>query len=156
LHPSPDGHVEAGDAAGDLIEPGELGGAVGNLLRRRLGNHVVAGRRRRVERRHGRTRLALPRRQRGERWLILIRGPRRRQRPRLDSADAATGVARRRLRRRGRAHLLAAARYAARARHVVLRRGGGLPKIAAEWIELRHGHRRTRRNGGGDQKEFQE
>src|SRR5262249_1997038 len=43
LHGLADGGIEVDDAAGDLVEAGEQRALVGDLLRRRLRDHLIAG-----------------------------------------------------------------------------------------------------------------
>src|SRR5205814_5874438 len=63
LHGLADILVEIDDAAGDLVEPGEAGLLVGDLLRRRLGDHLIARLKTGGGRRHAALGLALARRQ---------------------------------------------------------------------------------------------
>src|SRR5262249_54071555 len=53
-----DGGIEGDDAAGDLVEAGEHGGLVGDLLRRRLGDDLIARLRRGIGGRAARLALA--------------------------------------------------------------------------------------------------
>ena len=65
LHGLVDRDIEGDDAAGDLVEAGEQRAFVGDLLRRRFGDDLVAGLRRDVGRRQRAARRALARRQTG-------------------------------------------------------------------------------------------
>jgi len=87
LHGLADRDVEIDDAAGDLVETGEQRAGIGDLLRRRLGDGLVArrrsiSRRRRAARRRG----ALAGRQ------ARRIGPRGRRRQRLDCTAPGGGA----------------------------------------------------------------
>src|SRR5215475_5349210 len=78
-----DGGIEGDDAAGDLVETGEHGRLVGDLLRRRLGDDLIARLRRGIGGLRGAARLALARRidrrggALGRRQWLRLHAPRR-------------------------------------------------------------------------------